>query len=513
VTVNSGVALTIDSGVVIYMTPAAELSVRGTLKAQGTAAAPIKVLSDKVRQGQPAMPGDWKRWVFETGSSDQTRLDYVTFENGSGLSVFGSAPVFNNLDIRNHAAPAISIDLAASPSGVGNKASGNTLNGIAVPAGEIGGIVKWGLKGLPYLVTGTGVGIGAAPTLITLSPNTLEQGDKVIASVSGTRLSGLTELAFDPAGIAASVQSNTSTSANVSLTVPVNAPTGAVTLRAVADAGKVELPAALTVEAMKAPVVNGMTPRAVNRGTETSILMTGTSLSAAHVTTTTPGLNIVGEAPGKTALSFRLGVGTAVPTGIYQLNVSNLAGSQQVAVEVIPEQGQESGFYMIPGVVVLAVDNTFRRLTLRVNQTAPTERRFSVAITNPVIATVSTTEVVLPAGAYETVVLAKGLVAGGTALMVSGGGMAAPLEVPVQVVSGTLAPQFTVTRPVGVFRGSPFSSAGSYVSAPVGVVKGSQFGTASFTVAPTVMVLRGSQWWAGNGTWVSPTVGIVRTPN
>lgn len=515
VVVDNGAVLDIDAGVDIYMAAQASLTIRsGGIRAKGTPTGVIRVLPDKVRQGQQPTPGDWGQWVFEPGTVD-TQLDHVLFENGEGLVVNGSAPIFNHLDLRHHAGPAITIDLAASPSGAGNQAVGNALNGILVPAGEISGLVKWGLKGIPYVVTSTGVGIGAAPALTALAPNTLEQGDKATVTVSGTRLDGLTEVAFDSAGIETTVQSGDSVSANISLSVPVDAPPGIVTLRGLTDAGKVEFPSALTIEAMKAPVVNSMTPQSVNRGVETSILMTGTSLGAAHVTAAAPGLNIVGESPGKTVLSFRLGVDANVPAGTYQLNVSNPVGSQLVSVEVISEdQSELPDFYMIPSMAVLAADNTFQRLTLRVKQTAPVDRVFSVAMSNPAIATVSAAEAVLPAGAYETAILAKGLAAGGTALIVSGGGMAIPLEIPVEVVSGALAPQFVVTRPVGVFRGSPFINEGAYMfSASVGVVRGSRFSDSSFVAARPVTVYMGSRWWAGNGTWVSPTVGIVRTPD
>jgi hypothetical protein len=514
VVVDNGAVLDIDAGVDIYMAAQASLTVlSGTIRAKGTPTGVIRVLSDKTRQGQTPAPGDWEQWVFESGTVN-TQLDHVLFQNGKGLAVHGASPIFNHLDLRHHAGPAITIDLAASPSGIGNQAIGNTLNGILVPPGEISGLVKWGLKGIPYVVTSAGVGIGAAPALTALAPNTLEQGDKATVTVSGTRLDGLTEVAFDSAGIETAVQSGNSVSANISLSVPVDAPPGIVTLRGLTDAGKVEFPAALTIEAMKAPVVNSMTPKAVNRGVETSILMTGTSLGAAHVTAATPGLNIVGESPAKTVLSFRLGVDANTPAGTYQLNVSNPVGSQLVSVEVISEdQSEQPGFYMIPPVAVLATDNTFQRLILRVKQTAPVDRVFSVAMSNPAIATVSAAEVVLPAGAYETAILAKGLAAGGTALIVSGGGMVIPLEIPVEVVSGVLAPQFVVTRPVGVFWGPSYFSSGAYASASVGVVRGSRFSASPFTMALPVTVYMGSRWWAGNGTWVSPTVGIVRTPD
>lgn len=152
VVVQNGAVLTIDSGVTVYMAASANLTVQaGGIKALGVAASPIQVLSDQTRLGQTAAPGDWKQWVFNPETVN-TRLDYVTFEHGTGLAVKGSAPIFNFLNLRNHQGAAITVDLAASPSGVGNQASGNTINGIAVPAGDITGTVKWGVLGIPYVV-------------------------------------------------------------------------------------------------------------------------------------------------------------------------------------------------------------------------------------------------------------------------------------------------------------------------------------------------------------------------
>jgi hypothetical protein len=137
VVVQDGAVLRIDPGVTLYMAFDASLKVQsGSLRAEGTAANPIHVLSDKARQGQAAAAGDWQHWTFAAGTTN-TRLDHVVFEHGSGLVVQGSAPVFNYLQIRHQAGPAISIDLQASPSGVGNQASGNALNGILVPPGDI----------------------------------------------------------------------------------------------------------------------------------------------------------------------------------------------------------------------------------------------------------------------------------------------------------------------------------------------------------------------------------------
>lgn len=111
VAIQNGAVLSIDAGVTIFMEPAAELSVvAGSVKASGIQGNPIRVRSDKTRQGGAAAPGDWKQWSFLPGTT-ATQLDYVEFENGSGLLVKGSAPVFNNLNIHHQLGAAITVDL------------------------------------------------------------------------------------------------------------------------------------------------------------------------------------------------------------------------------------------------------------------------------------------------------------------------------------------------------------------------------------------------------------------
>ncbi len=152
VVIQNGAILTIDPDVTVYMGANASLNLQaGSIQALGTLTNPISVLSDNSRLAQNTAPGDWKQWIFNAGTVN-TRLEHVLFQHGSGLAIKGSAPVFNFLTINNHQGAAISIDLAASPSGVGNQATGNTINGITVPAGDINGSVNWGLRGIPNVI-------------------------------------------------------------------------------------------------------------------------------------------------------------------------------------------------------------------------------------------------------------------------------------------------------------------------------------------------------------------------
>jgi len=263
VTLQNGAALTIDAGTTVYMGANASLTVQaGSIQALGTAANPILVLSDKARLGQNPASGDWKQWVFGPGTVN-TRLEHVEFAHGGGLMVLGSAPVFSYLNLHHHHGAAITIDLAASPSGVGNQATGNTLNGISVPAGDITGSVTWGLRGIPYLVMTGKVGVGSAPRIDRLSPNTLQQGLSDTFNVYGSRLSGLSDLVFDLGGLSGEVLpgGNNSTQ-TVRITASNETPAGSARFSAMTDAGAVALSDALSV-IPRLPNLTGINPVSV----------------------------------------------------------------------------------------------------------------------------------------------------------------------------------------------------------------------------------------------------------
>lgn len=247
VIVQNGAVLTIEPGAQIFMGAGRALSVQGgSIQALGTSAQPILVSADAVRTGGAGAPGAWGRWTFGSGTTN-TRLEHVTFEYGSGLAVNGAAPVFNFLTIRNHAAAAITIDLAASPSGVGNQATGNVQNAILVPAGDIAGNVTWGLRGIPYLVNGA-LSVGASPTIASVTPTVIEQGETLTLTVTGSRLTGAVAASFEAQGLTAQVLPGaTATQLQLSVAAAEGAAVGATALRVLVDAGDARRNAALNV--------------------------------------------------------------------------------------------------------------------------------------------------------------------------------------------------------------------------------------------------------------------------
>jgi hypothetical protein len=266
VVVQNGAVLTIDPGVAVYMAASSGITVQaGSIKALGTAAQPIQVLSDKTRLAQTAVPGDWKQWTFNPGTVN-TRLDYVTFEHGNGLAVNGSAPIFNFLKLRNHQGAAITVDLAASPSGVGNQASGNTLNGIAVPPGDISGSVKWAVRGIPYVVASGVVSVGATPAVTSVVPNVIQQGQTLTVTMAGSRLAGLAQTRFDIPGLTAQIlPGGTATQASLSITADRAAIVGPAAMRLLTDAGEIRINNAITLAQIQ-PTLTSLTPSSLFAG-------------------------------------------------------------------------------------------------------------------------------------------------------------------------------------------------------------------------------------------------------
>ncbi|MGC9356852.1 MAG: hypothetical protein ACP5GX_03255, partial [Anaerolineae bacterium] len=194
VTVNSGVTLTIEPGVVVKFTDDYDdLIVNGTLVADGTGASPIIFTSindhsvgGETGTGSPA-GADWSG-IYFTSSSSGNVLDYVTVRYGGGRSATANvhvatrditisnstfayggsydygiffdnalpATLNNNTFTDNgydaaHAALTNNID---SISLSNNQASGNRINGMTV-YGTISGTVTWDWAGgdsLPFVV-------------------------------------------------------------------------------------------------------------------------------------------------------------------------------------------------------------------------------------------------------------------------------------------------------------------------------------------------------------------------
>ena len=258
VSIDTGSTLTIEAGVVVLFNAGTNFIINnGSVVAKGTTARAIVLTSAKDVAGSasPAAAGDWGQVRFSSGTvSASTEFDNVQIRFGTGVTIAASSPTINRLTITSCAGPAISTDLLSSPKGVGLTASGNVINGIRVPAGNILGNLSWSLVGIPYVVESGEIGVGAPATITSISPATVQAGQVVDAIVTGTRLELAESVLIDRAGVTAVIQSGaTATSVPVKITADNNAAAGAGNLTLQVAAGLVSVP--LTITATK-PIVS-----------------------------------------------------------------------------------------------------------------------------------------------------------------------------------------------------------------------------------------------------------------
>jgi hypothetical protein len=476
-TVQGRATLTIDPGVTVCMAVGSRLTVQnGSLRSVALVGQRIRVVSDRTRTQGVAAPGDWAHWVFDSGAVN-TLLDGVDFEHGQGLLIRGSAPVLNRVDIRSQAGPAISIDLLASPTGVANSASGNALNGIQVPAGDIVGKVRWGLRGIPYVIDSGTVPVGASPQVDSLLPATVEQGATVTLSVSGTRLGGLTSAALDQAGLVLTPFSGGSASQLfMQLRVDPAAPLGAAALRLQVDAGEVVVAIAVTVtQAM--PAISSISPSSVLAGAEpTAITVSGRNFlagseilvnSASLSTVVVSATGLQATLPRQTATAnLQLQVRSPDPLRPGQSLLSNPVNFSVMA-PVPPLLAVE------PTPIALAPDNKSRDVTVRLSKADYRDNTVTASVADPTKASVSPQTLVIAAG-QTSARLAITLLASGTSLILDSATLAR-ISLPLFITADFRGANTAYAAPVGVVietDSAPASAPVTLSNAAVGVAVG-----------------------------------------
>jgi hypothetical protein len=522
VVVQDGAVLTIDPGVTVYMGANAGLTVQaGGIRASGTAANPIRVLSDKTRLGQTAAPGDWKPWVFTPGTVD-TRLDHVLFEHGSGLVVNGSAPVLNYLALSNHQGAAITVDLAASPTGVGNQASGNTLNGIAVPAGDISGSVKWGLRGIPYVLSSGTLSVGKSPSIQGVEPNTVEQGQTLTLKITGVRLDGAAKASFDRTGLSVTtVTGGSGSQASLQLKADASAAAGPASLRLLVDAGEVVLADAITV-IPPVPAITSITPATVLAGAGAAEITVSGRNFAANSEVLFNSAAVSTQFVG--AAELRATLPNQTSTGTLQVQVrspdSSHPGqyllSNQVALTV--QAPVPPTVTVEPTPIALPPDNKPHNITIRLSKGDYRDNTLTFSISDPGKATVTPTSVVIPAGQTTAQVAILPLQTGTASLTVDSGTLQR-ISVPLFITADFRGANTAYAPPVGVVVESnptsvtrPITLANANVGVSVGaVLTGVSPSAWAIGYSPTVAIF-GAGIPNGAQVAVVPNTGITTGP-
>jgi hypothetical protein len=525
VTIDGGATLIIEPGVTVYMQPGTNLSVNvGSLRALGTTALPIVITSSAENGGTPA-PGNWGALRFRNGTNDAfTVLEHVSVRYGQGVIIESASPTLNFLTLTNNSGPAISIDLNSSPTGVGLQASGNGVNGVVVPPGEVTGSVLWGLQGIPYVVSQGIVSVGRAPTISSVSPNQIAQGQTVMMTVDGTRLLGVESVRFDNSALTAAViPGGSDTAFTMNVTASAQAATGATGIDVQVAAGKVRLNNAVTVVPPKPPItITNLSPGSLRRGESKSFQATGQNLAGASVATNAAGLTISNISTSSTSVTFTLAASSTAALGDQTLVFTNPAIASGTANAIVTVLDTLPTVVTSPAPVAVPPDNLAHLIKVRLSRVDVVDHSFTATVTNTNVATAAPANFTIAAGQTEASLLITGRVAGQTVLTLVSPTLGT-FTSPIFVTTEFSGLNTSFALPLGVVITSPTPTPPPpppipLTSSVVGVAFGNYIGDISPKVltvgtGPVPIVISGAGLGAVTSVGISPSDGLtVGTP-
>ncbi len=186
VRVDPGVTLTVQAGTVVQFNYGTNLTIDGTLLAQGSSTQTIYFTS--YRDNSPlsgsnnASNGDWGTIQFNDDSTGNvltdTQVNYgggngmsaaitdngapltlsnsvVSYSYTAGLRVTTASPTVNGDTFQNNNGAAVSIDLASDPAITAVSLSKNGINGVELDSGSLSGNESWNNPGIVYFMQGT----------------------------------------------------------------------------------------------------------------------------------------------------------------------------------------------------------------------------------------------------------------------------------------------------------------------------------------------------------------------
>lgn len=475
--VESGATLTIEAGTEVFMLPDGAISVlSGALKVLGREGELVQIRSDKRRLGGQGLPGDWGGVSFAPGASG-SRLEHLLIEDGRGLVVRGIALELNSVEIRNHLGVAIDADHAAVLSGAGNRASGNTINAVVVPSGVVSGVANWGLKGIPYYVSSGRLEIGAAPQVLSVVPNTLEQGETRSVVVTGTRLEGVSRATVDGGGVQVTPQAGGGATINLEVKAAENATLGPRVMRILVDAGEIVVANGITV-APPLPSVSAITPNVVEVGAAaTQIVVAGRNFNAQS-------LVVVNQASLSTQYVSSSELRASLPTqgqaAVLQLAVKNpdvANPGEFVSSNALPLTVQMPAPPLLsvePTPIALPPGGGSHEVTLRLSRADVQDVTLNLAIANSSLATVSPATLTIPAGQVTAKATIVANAIGNTFLSITSARVQGG-STPLFITPDFRGASTSFAQPVGVLVESAEEEAGetsSLSSLPVGLAVG-----------------------------------------
>jgi YD repeat-containing protein len=196
-TIESGVTVTVEPGVRFNIT---RMTVKGTLKAEGTAEKPIVFTGAKEEKAQ-----EWCRIGFEPGSGasviDHAEVKYAGGCGDGAIVIHGSSPTIKNSIIEHNASFGINVPEGGSPEIANNRFANPSYN-LSYKAKETqtgtinihGNEVEGGEAGIYVEVTSTGEvfgkSLGSNTVLNTTGTAFFYEGADIPGDITGNTLSG-----------------------------------------------------------------------------------------------------------------------------------------------------------------------------------------------------------------------------------------------------------------------------------------------------------------------------------
>ena len=162
-----------------------------------------------------------------------------------------------------------------------------------------------------------------------------------------------------------------------------------------------------------APVVTGVTPSSLRRGSTAVIRIDGSGFSSATVTTPTAGFVLSGQKALATSIEFNLAVAADVALGSHNFTVANAAGSATATVTI------NSGLPVLsvaPLPLAVAPDNVPRSFSISLSNADSVAHTVNLSTANAAIATVSSVPLSIAPGQTSVMASITGVSGGSTTL-------------------------------------------------------------------------------------------------
>jgi len=265
------------------------------------------------------------------------------------------------------------------------------------------------------------------------------------------------------------------------------------------------------------PVVTTSTPASIRRGETTTVQISGTGLTGAHVTTSDPNLDISAMQVTPTQITFSLTATVAAVLGTQTIRISSAAGQATVQITVnpvLPKLG------MSPLPIAVPPTGTGRNFFVTLSSPDNIEHVVTLQSSVPSRMTVSPASVTFAPGQIERIVTITGLTVGNAAVNLTSP-LLATNSVPVFVtaefsgITTSFAPLLQVIKQEA--PGVNSTTFGPFVAPLVGVARGAYIeGVAPNRVnigsGPTDLVISGNELGGVTGVAITPSAGLTLGP-